>query len=135
MDRIKCSQASVIAALQETKGTVYLAARRLGVSPVTVYSYVKRFKKVRQALKAARAEMLDVGELKLFQAVQNGEAWAVCFLLKTRGKKRGYVERHEQVFTAAPETKRKDVEEGRKLVDTFRRQIVNDYGSAEAEAN
>ena len=26
-----------------------------------------------------------------------GEAWAVCFLLKTRGKKRGYTERQEQV--------------------------------------
>ena len=39
--------------------------------------------------------MLDVGELSLLRAVQNGEAWAVCFLLKTQGKQRGYIERAE----------------------------------------
>ena len=36
-----------------------------------------------------------MAELSLFKAIQTGEAWAVCFYLKTQGKDRGYVERYE----------------------------------------
>lgn len=50
-------------------------------------------------MQAARAEgeelRLDIAESALDKAVEAGEAWAVCFFLKTRGKARGYTERHE----------------------------------------
>ena len=39
--------------------------------------------------------MLDNTESALYVAALRGEAWAVCFLLKTQGKSRGYVERAE----------------------------------------
>lgn len=55
--------------------------------------YAKRHATVQQAIDEEREMMLDVGELSLARAVQNGEAWAVCFLLKTQGKSRGYVEK------------------------------------------
>lgn len=37
--------------------------------------------------------MLDLAEAKLLSAINSGEAWAVCFFLKTQGKKRQYTER------------------------------------------
>ena len=37
--------------------------------------------------------MLDLAEAKLLVAINNCEAWAVCFFLKTQGKKRQYTER------------------------------------------
>jgi hypothetical protein len=37
--------------------------------------------------------MLDNVESALYTAALAGEAWAVCFFLKTQGKARGYVER------------------------------------------
>jgi hypothetical protein len=37
--------------------------------------------------------LLDEAESQLGAAVRRGEGWAVCFLLKTRGRERGYVER------------------------------------------
>jgi hypothetical protein len=43
----------------------------------------------------AREGMLDDAESALYRAVIQGEAWAVCFLLKTQGKGRGYIERQE----------------------------------------
>ena len=43
----------------------------------------------------ATEQALDIAEESLITAVKAGEAWAVCFLLKTRGKKRGYTERQE----------------------------------------
>jgi hypothetical protein len=39
--------------------------------------------------------MVDLAELKLWQSIQNGEAWGIAFCLKTLGKDRGYVERQE----------------------------------------
>ena len=85
----------VIQAVHDTKGLVSLTAKRLGCVQQTVRNYISRYATVKQALRDEREAMLDVGELSLFNAVQNGEAWAVCFWLKTQGKHRGYVERQE----------------------------------------
>ena len=38
---------------------------------------------------------LDVAETALLAAVAKGEAWAVCFYLKCKGKARGWTERAE----------------------------------------
>jgi hypothetical protein len=47
------------------------------------------------AIKEERERMTDVAEMALFDAIKEGEGWAVCFYLKTQGKERGYIERHE----------------------------------------
>src|SRR5690242_9408875 len=75
--------AQVVAALERTRGLVSAAARSLGCDPDTVRNYAKRYPSVAQALYEERQRTLDVGEAALFTAVSNGEAWAVCFLLKT----------------------------------------------------
>lgn len=85
----------VIAALRETKGMSTIAAKKLGCDPDTVRAYVKRHSTVADAQREEREGMTDVAELSLYRAVQNGDAWAVCFYLKTQGKGRGYVERQE----------------------------------------
>jgi hypothetical protein len=74
---------------------VYLAAKLLKCDPDTVMNYCRRYPSVEAAKMAARGEMLDTAELKLFQAVQNGEAWAIAFCLKTVGRSRGYIEKQE----------------------------------------
>lgn len=86
----------MIAALQETKGMVFLAAKRLGCSYQTVLNYCERHPTVQAARSAERGEMVDTAELKLWQAIQDREAWAIAMTLKTIGKDRGYVERTEQ---------------------------------------
>ncbi len=87
------SVAQVIQAVRDTKGLLSLAAKRLGCDRVTVYRYAKRYPSIAQALQDEREAMTDIAELSLFDKIQAGEAWAVCFYLKTQGKNRGYVER------------------------------------------
>jgi hypothetical protein len=84
------TQAQVIAALQATRGMVYLAARHLQCDPGTIMNYCKRFPAVEQAKHDARGELLDVAEVKLWQAVRAGEHWAITFALRTVGRDRGY---------------------------------------------
>ena len=87
--------AQVIQAIRDTRGLTSLAASRLRCSAETVRNYCRRYPTVAQAMREERESMLDVAELSLFTAIQEREAWAVCFFLKTQGRERGYIERHE----------------------------------------
>jgi hypothetical protein len=85
----------IIRALRAAHGKVYLAARKLGCHPGTIYGRAKECKAVRDTIRECRAFVLDTAEDKLFAAVKRGNVDAIKFLLKTKGKRRGYVERRE----------------------------------------
>ena len=82
----------VIDALRDAKGMVSIAAQRLQCAPDTVQNYCKKFPTVAQAKENARTEMLDEAELRLWQAIQRDESWAIAFALRTIGRSRGYGE-------------------------------------------
>jgi hypothetical protein len=85
----------IIRALKEAQGMVGPAARIVGCDPTTIYDRIKKVPAVAQVKHDAREMLLDTAELAMLRAIQGGEAWAVCFALKTIGKHRGYVERQE----------------------------------------
>lgn len=87
------TEAQIIKALTDARGMVTVAARKLGVSRRTIYNRLEKSEEIREALEEARDFTSDVAELKLFQAIEKGEAWAVCFYLKCQAKDRGYVEK------------------------------------------
>src|SRR5215831_19496923 len=89
--RRKFTPEQMIEALSEAKGMSTVAARILHCNLRTIEEYPQ----VAEVKRQERESMLDAGEMSLLRAVQNGEAWAVCFLLKTQGKHRGYIERQE----------------------------------------
>jgi len=99
MSKPKLSCEEIIAAIEKANGNLTAAARILGVTRQTLYNYRKRYKTVNDAIEEQREAMLDNAESVLYRAVLNGEAWAVCFFLKTQGKKRGYIERLQQEST------------------------------------
>lgn len=84
------------AAIVVKRGLVSAVAAHLRCDPETVRRYAKRYPTVAAALQEERERTTDVAEAALYQAISGGEAWAVCFYLKTQGKARGYVERTEQ---------------------------------------
>jgi len=77
---------------------VSVAARRLGCNPRTIYRRAEKSPRIREAIDQAREELIDQAEAKLREAVQRGEVWAVSLVLKTLGKKRGYVKRQEHTI-------------------------------------
>ena len=91
--RQKFSQQQVIDALKETKGMIYLAAKRLGCDAKTIYNYRDRYPAVRAEMEQQDGEVDDAAEMVLYKAIMAGEPWAVQFRLRTKGKGRGYVER------------------------------------------
>lgn len=87
----------VAEALRLNNGNVSAAARVLGCCWDTVQAYCQRYPEVQAARERGLDVRLDNAEAALDAAVEAREGWAVCFLLKTRGKHRGYVERSEIV--------------------------------------
>ncbi len=91
----KYTTEQIVAALHEMNGMIYLAARRLGCAPTTIYRRAEHVKIVQQAIQDSRGELVDIAEQKLRAAVLDREPWAVALVVKTLGKDRGYVERQE----------------------------------------
>ncbi len=89
------TNAQIEAALRETHGMLWIAAKRLGCSPNTLKARVTQSAGIRDIIEHERGLMGDTAELKLYQAIQNGEQWGIQFYLRTQGKDRGYVERQE----------------------------------------
>jgi hypothetical protein len=86
----------IVKALKHTKGMLYLAAKHLGCNHETISLRAKVCPKVAAEIRIQRGEFVDKAELKLMNAVNNDEPWAILNTLKTLGKDRGYVERTEQ---------------------------------------
>jgi len=91
----KFSTQQIVEALESVNGMIYLAARKLGCTPKTIYNRMAKSEIIRETVEDLRGELIDISEQKLRAAVLNGEPWAVALVLKTLGKKRGYVERQE----------------------------------------
>jgi hypothetical protein len=91
----KYTPEQIIGALEECKGMIAPAARRLGCDRNTIKRYLKEYGEIAQAIADQREAVTDEAELALYDSIKAREAWAVCFYLKCQGKARGYVERAE----------------------------------------
>ena len=86
---------NIIAALEEKRGAVHLAAEVLGCVAKTIQRRAERVQAVQDVIDKYRGRRSDLAEIKLEQAIMNGEPWAIQFQLRTQGKSRGYSEKIE----------------------------------------
>lgn len=91
--RYKAQQ--MIDAIKAAEGNLSAAARALGCSRQTVHNYVNDYTTVKDAYEEALETKLDHVESKLHDNIEEGDKTSIIFYLKTKGKHRGYVERHE----------------------------------------
>ena len=69
-------------------------AKVLGCDWHTANSYVKKFN-LEEDLIAEDERLTDVTEMKLMENIRNNDTTAIIFRLKTKGKKRGYIEKSQ----------------------------------------
>jgi hypothetical protein len=82
-------------AIKGSGGIMSSIAKRLKCNWNTARKYVNSKPEFEEMLQEEEEAVLDMGEAALYAQVKNQEAWAVKYLLATKGKKRGYVERQE----------------------------------------
>lgn len=90
--------------MEKTLGVVTSACKAAGVGRVTFYEWLKDDPEFKEAVDSLQDVALDFAESQLFKQIQNGEVSSTIFYLKTKGKKRGYVERQE-VDLSTPDIK------------------------------
>lgn len=86
-------------AIVNSGGIISTIAVRCGVTRDTIYQFLKRYPKMKDLLEDESERILDLAENKLFSKINDGESWAIKYLLSTKGKKRGYIERSEHSGT------------------------------------
>jgi hypothetical protein len=77
-------------ALLRHNGNVTQAAAFLGCTPQGLRLAIRRSPDLQAALSEAREGACDSAESALLAAVKRGEAWAVCFVLRSWGRDRGF---------------------------------------------
>ncbi len=86
---------AMIQALTKSLGVVKMACESVGISRQTHYNWIKDDEAYKQACDNLPEVVLDFAEHHLHKLISQGNPAATIFLLKTKGKKRGYVERQE----------------------------------------
>lgn len=82
-------------AIKGTGGILSAVAKNLNVTRHTVYKFLDKHPEFQEKLDQEREAIVDLAEGSLFSQVKNREAWATKYLLSTKGKSRGYVEKQE----------------------------------------
>lgn len=85
----------------------------LNISRQTYYNWLKNDEELKREIEDSTEAVLDNVESKLLSAINDGNMTAIIFYLKTKGKKRGYIERQE--ITGAEGEKLFEV----KIIDTI----------------
>lgn len=85
----------MIEALEENLGVVTTSAKKAKIDRRTHYEWMATDKEYKDAVDALNDIVLDFAEEALFERIRAGSDASTMFLLKCRGKKRGYIEKEE----------------------------------------
>ena len=91
----KFTKDDVLTAIFGSRGIVSTVAARLKCDWRTARRYIDMWEHTRVRMLDEEEANLDNAESKLMDAVDAGEPWAIKTTLHTKGRKRGYGERHE----------------------------------------
>ena len=82
-------------AIKDSYGNIMVISERIGCWRSTVYAWLDKEPELQKQLESEREKIIDLAENKLVENLKNGETSSIHFVLKTLGKKRGYVEKQE----------------------------------------
>lgn len=100
-DTIK--KAALIEALEKTLGVVTQACTRVDIARSTFYKWYSEDEDFKARVDEMENIALDFVESKLHKQIEDGVPSSTIFFLKTKGRKRGYVERLEHDHTSKGE--------------------------------
>lgn len=90
---------ALIEALEKSLGVVTIACKTAGCGRTTFYEYYRSDEKFKDEVDSLKDVALDFAESQLHKKIKEGSDTAIIFYLKCQGKKRGYVERSEQIVS------------------------------------
>ena len=95
MNKIAQHKEALIEALEKSLGIVTTACKTVGVGRTTFYLWMREDPEFKKAVDEIENVALDFAESQLHKQMKDGQASSTIFYLKTKGKRRGYIERQE----------------------------------------
>ena len=103
MNKTEQHKKAILDALEKSLGVVTTACKSVGIGRTTFYDWIKEDPEFKKKVKDINDIALDFAESSLHKQIKDGNTAATIFYLKTKGKKRGYVERQEIENTGEPQ--------------------------------
>jgi hypothetical protein len=94
---------AMLQALENSLGVVTVACKQSGTPRSTYYKWLKEDETFAKEVKEIENIALDFAESQLHSQMKDGSTSATIFYLKTKGKKRGYIERSELDLSSGDE--------------------------------
>ena len=95
MNKTEQHKKAIIEALEKSLGVVTTACKVVGIGRTQFYQWLKDDEDFAQEVDDIQNIALDFAESQLHKQIGDGSTAATIFYLKTKGKKRGYIERQE----------------------------------------
>lgn len=94
-----------IEAFRKTFGNVSQSCEIVGISRTAYYDWLNADPEFKKRLDTVQPEeiFVDFAEKALINRIEKGDTTAIIFSLKTKGKKRGYIEKQEVDHTTGGE--------------------------------
>lgn len=97
-DPIKVTDEEFAVMLEKAGGFKSRVAAQLGVSTSAICHRIKRSKYLTETCLSIEERILDLAEAAVIKAVQKGDVEAAKYILKCKGRKRGWIERQDITF-------------------------------------
>ena len=81
--------------MKKTLGNITASSEAAGINRCTYYEWYEKDADFRAAIDAISESCIDFAESSLMQQIKDGNPTSTIFYLKTKGKKRGYIETQE----------------------------------------
>lgn len=88
----------ILEAIKDSYGIILNVAQKLGCCWHTAKAYIEKYESCIRALNDEEETGIDTAEKNMFDLIKSKDAQMIRYFLSTKGKKRGYSERHEIGF-------------------------------------
>ena len=100
--RTSAKQKVFLKAFETSFGNISEACKNANIGRGTYYRWMKLNPRFAQQVEDLNEELIDYAESKLLTQIMDNNTTAIIFFLKTKGKKRGYIETVENDVTVNP---------------------------------
>jgi len=95
LTKVDIHKKAMIEALTKSLGIVTIACKEVGISRTLHYNWMNEDEDYKKAVEDISDVAIDFAESMLHKQIQDKDTTATIFYLKTKGKRRGYVEKQE----------------------------------------
>ena len=96
----EAAMADFLAAYEKSLGVLKPACEMTGMCRKTIWEWRKKYPEFDEACHECEETAVDFVETKLYKLINDGAEASTIFYLKTKGRKRGYVEKQEMDMNA-----------------------------------